>query len=139
MSAPTVTILTAATGAVIRSLGAGNASLDLGSVSYYRGTSAPGENSQKNLGVLVITTRFGLKVDCPASSSQVSVKVSRTDSAASHNISIDGIPLGSVAQILVQSMPCGSMAEHRMDVEVPTSTPAGSIGSTVAFVATLQR
>jgi hypothetical protein len=36
-------------------------------------------------------------------------------------------------------MPCGSGGEHRLDVEVPVTTPAGSIGSTVAFVATLKR
>jgi hypothetical protein len=40
---------------------------------------------------------------------------------------------------LVQSMPCGSGGEHRLDVEVPISTPAGSIGSTVVFGATLNR
>jgi hypothetical protein len=36
-------------------------------------------------------------------------------------------------------MPCGSGGEHRLDVEVPVSTPAGSIGSNVAFAATLQK
>src|SRR5271154_6512304 len=64
-ASPVVTILTAATGAMVRSQGAGNAALDLGSVSYFRGTSAPGESSQKRPGAFVITTRFALKVDCP--------------------------------------------------------------------------
>jgi hypothetical protein len=36
-------------------------------------------------------------------------------------------------------MPCGSSGEHRLDVEVPVSTPAGSIASTIAFEATLRR
>ena len=52
---------------------------------------------------------------------------------------IDGTTVGPAAQTLVQSMPCGSGGEHRLDVEVPVSAPAGSIGSTVAFVATLNR
>jgi hypothetical protein len=140
-AAPVITILAAATGALVRTQAAGNASLDLGRVSYFQGTSAPGESRQKNSRSFVISTRFALKVDCPgsAASSQVKVTMSRLDAAASHAISIDGTTVGSVAQTLVQSMPCGFGGEHRLDVEVPVSTAAGSIGSTVAFVATLKR
>jgi len=136
-----ITILAAATGALVRTQAAGNASLDLGRVSYFKGTSAPGQSRQKNFRSFVISTRFALKVDCPgsAASSQVNVTMSRLDAAASHAIAIDGTPVGPAAQTLVQSMPCGSGGEHRLDVEVPVSTPAGSIGSTVAFVATLKR
>jgi hypothetical protein len=138
---PTITILTAVTGALVRSQGAGNASLDLGPVSYFEATSAPGETSQKNSKSFVVSTRFALKVECPGSSpsSQVRVTVSSLDGAASHAITIDGTTLGSASQPLVQSMQCGSSGEHRLDVEVPVSTPAGSIGSTIAFVATLKK
>jgi hypothetical protein len=140
-AAPTITILSAATGAVVRSLGAGNASLDLGPVSYFKGTSAAGESSQKNPGAFVITTRFTLRVDCPGSSpsSQVTVSMSRMDSAPSHAIAIDGTTVSSAPQTLEQSMPCSSIGEHRMDVEVPVSTPSGAIASTVAFMATLKK
>jgi hypothetical protein len=65
--------------------------------------------------------------------------MSRLDADRSDAISIDGTTLGSAAQTLVQSMPCGSGGEHGLDVDVPISTPAGSIGSTVAFAATLNR
>jgi hypothetical protein len=67
------------------------------------------------------------------------VTMTRLVAAASHAITIDGTTVGSAAQTLVQSMPCGSGGEHRLDVEVPVATPAGSIGSTVAFAATLNR
>jgi len=140
-AAPTVIILAAATGALLRNQGASNASLDLGRVSYFRGTSAPGQSSQKHSGALIISTRFGLKVDCPgtAASSKVNVTMSRLDYADSHAIRIDGTPVRSSEQTLMQSMPCGSSSEHRLDVEVPVSTPAGPISSNVAFVATLNR
>jgi hypothetical protein len=140
-AAPSITILPAATGALLRSQGASNASLDLGRVSYFEGTSAPGESSRKNSGSFVISTRFALKVDCPGSppSSRVNVTMSRLDATPSHAITIDGTTVGSTARTLVQSMPCGSGGEHRLDVEFPVSTPAGSIGSTVAFAATLNR
>jgi hypothetical protein len=139
--APTITILGAATGALVRSQGAGNASLDLGPVSYFGGASDPGESSQKNSKSFVISTRFALKIDCPGSSSsvQVNVTMARLDAAASHVITIDGTLVGPTAQPLAQAMPCGFSGEHRLDMEVPVSTPAGSIGSTVAFVATLKK
>jgi hypothetical protein len=141
LTAPTITILGAATGALLRSQAAGNASLDLGRVSYFKGTWAPGQSSQKNPHSFVTSTRFALRVDCPGSpaSSKVNLTMARLDAAASHAIAIDGTTLGSTARTLMQAMPCGSGGEHRMDVEVPVSTPAGSIGSTIAFVATLQK
>jgi hypothetical protein len=140
-TAPTITISAAASGGLLRSEGAGNASLDLGRVSYFREASTPGESSRRNSGSVVISTRFLLQVDCPGSPSffQVNVTVLRTDAAASHSLAIDGVKLGSSAQPFAQSMSCGSSGEHRLDVEVPLSTPAGSIASTVAFEATLRR
>ena len=47
-AAPMITILAAATGPLVRSLGAGNASLDLGRVSYFQEASAPGQSVQKS-------------------------------------------------------------------------------------------
>ena len=139
---PAITILAASTGAVLRSLGSANASLDLGRVSYFKGTSASGASSTKTSNSLVITTRFILRVDCPGPTtrlSQVSVSMSRLDASPSHGMAIDGISLGTAEQTLVPSMPCGSAGEHRLDVEVPVSTLAGAIGSTIAFVATLRK
>lgn len=140
-AAPTITILPAATGAMIRSLGASTASIDLGRVSYFAGASAPGETSQKNAGSFVISTRFALRVDCPGSSasSKVNVTMSRADAASSHAIAIDGTTVDSAGKPLVESMPCGSSGEHRLDLEVPISTPAGPIGSNVVFAATLKK
>ena len=140
-AAPTITILAAATGAMVRSHGASDASLDLGHVSYFKGSSAPGLKSHKRSKSLVISTRFAIKVDCPGSSpsSKVDVTMSRLDADISHSIDIDGTTLGQAAQPLAQSILCGSATEHRLDMEVPISTPAGSIGSTVAFVAALKR
>jgi hypothetical protein len=137
---PTITISAAPTGAMLQSPGAGFASVDLGPVSYYNGTSALGATSQKDPGAFVISTRFSLKVDCPGNSfSQVNLAVSRLDASGSYAIAIDGIALGPAAQTLVPSMPCGSSGEHRLDLKVPVSTPAGPIGSTVAFTATRQQ
>jgi hypothetical protein len=140
-AAPTITVLSAPTGGLVRSEGPGNASLDLGKVSYYRGASTPGESSKKTSTSLVISTRFALKVDCPRSalSSRVNVTMLRTDAAATHAMAIDGIKLGTAPRPLTESMSCGSSSEHRLDVEVPVTTPAGPIESNVAFEATLRK
>jgi hypothetical protein len=139
--APTITILTAATGALVRRQGIGNASLDLGRVSYFKGPSIPGQSTRKNPRSFVVSTRFSLRVDCPGSSSSATVNLtmSRIDADPADDITIDGTRLGSASQILLQSMPCGSSSEHRLEVEVPVSTPAGPLGSAVAFVATLNK
>lgn len=138
---PAITIYTASTGALLRSYGAGNASIDLGPLTYFRGASAPGETRGKTARSMIISTRFALRVDCPGSSpsSRINLTMSRLDGASSHVISIDGTTVGFAAQTLVPSMPCGSAGEHRLDVEIPISTPAGSIGSSVAFAATLEK
>ena len=138
-AAPTVTILSAATGALIRNQGASTGTLDLGPMSYYKGTSAPGQTAQKNPKSFVISTRFALRVDCPGSapSAKVNVTMARLDAASTHALTIDGTTVRSSPQTLLQFMACGSAGEHRLDVEVPISTPAGGIASNVAFVATL--
>ncbi len=109
-ASPTITILSASTGAMMRSEGPGNASLDLGKVSYFKGASAPGESSQKTPRALVISTRFGLRIDCPGSmpASRVNVTMSRTDAASTHSMAIDGIKLGTAPRPLIESMTCGS-------------------------------
>ncbi len=139
--APTITILTAATGALVRRQGISNASLDLGRVSYFKRPSTPGQSTRKNSRSFVVSTRFALRVDCPgpSSSSSVNLTMSRVDADPADDITIDGTRLGSAAQILLQSIPCGSSSEHRLDVEVPVSTPAGPLGTAVAFVATLNK
>jgi hypothetical protein len=138
---PAITISAAATGPSLRSYGANNASIDLGRVTYFGGTSASGETRAKNAGSMVISTRFALRVDCPgsSSSSRVSLTMSRIGAASSAIVSIDGNTLGFAPETLVPAMPCGSAGEHRLDVEIPISTPAGSIGSSVAFRATIER
>jgi hypothetical protein len=126
---------------MLRRQGTNNASVDLGGVSYFRGTSAPGQSSTKSSQSLMISTRFGLQVDCPGSppSSKVSLNISRADASATHIISVDGAVVGTATRTLLQNLPCGSLGEHRLDVEIPKSTPPGPIGTAITFVATITR
>jgi hypothetical protein len=89
LGAPTITIFTAATGTLIRSLGPNNASLDLGRVSYFQGVLVPGQTVRKSFGSIMISTRFNLRVDCPGSPSfsRVNVTISRRDEDGSYAVS----------------------------------------------------
>jgi hypothetical protein len=138
---PTITILSAATGTVLRSLAAANALLDFGSVAYFKGTLVPGASVSKSSTAFVISTRFSLQVACPGSSplSTVNLTVSSLDAASAYAIAIDGITLGNMPRTLAPSMACGSGGEHHVDLSIPMSVPAGSIASNVAFMATINK
>lgn len=133
---PTITVLSSASGAPLQSYAAGSAALSLGHAAYYGGRLSPGVAAQKNSSSMVLTTRFALRVDCPASSPSPSalVNVYLLDMDPSYVVSVDGRTLSSVP--LVVSQWCGSVTEHRVDVEIPKTRPAGPIGSTLAFSAT---
>jgi hypothetical protein len=65
--------------------------------------------------------------------------MARLDADPLHSIDIDGSRLGLAAQPLVAAMLCGSIGEHRLEVEVPASAPPGPLGINVAFLATLKK
>ncbi len=100
-----------------------------------------GESGSKEAGGLVVSTRFAFRIDCPGSpsGSSVDATMTRLDADPSHTIAVDGTTVSSAPQVFAQGMLCGTSGDHRLDVEVPISTPAGAIGSTVAFVATLRK
>jgi hypothetical protein len=132
---PTISLLPSSTGTMMRSYGGGSASIDLGRVSYFEGARVPGSTSRKSRNSFVISTRFGLKIDCADGTrlSPVDVTVFLLDSDLPNVITVDGMQITSLLQPLTTSFLCGSTTEHRLDVEVPTSAPDGAIGSTVGF------
>jgi hypothetical protein len=65
--------------------------------------------------------------------------MARLDADSSHSIDIDGSRLGLTEQPLAAAMICGSSSEHRLEVEVSASAPAGPLGINVAFLATLKK
>lgn len=130
---PTITVLPAASGAPLQSYTPGSASLSFGQAAYYGGHLAPGVAAQKNSGAMILTTRFGLRVDCPVGSPSPSVQVSMSllDMDPSYVVSVDGRTLTSAPFVVPQW--CGSVAEHRVDVEIPKTKLAGPIANTLSF------
>lgn len=131
---PSISVLTTASGAPLQSIGAGSASLALGRTAYYSGQAAAGVTQQKTSGSMILVTRFALKVDCGAQSSLAEVSMSLLSPDPFYTVSVDGIKLSAADSLTV--LRCGSMSEHRLEIEIPKTRPAGPIGSTVWFSAT---
>lgn len=132
---PTITILPAATGASLQSNINGNASLSLGRAAYYGGSLPSGVVEQRKTASMVLSTRFGLKVDCgsgsPSSSAEVTISLAAID--PSYSVRVDGVTL--LAAPSVTLLQCGSVTQHMVEVDVPKSKPAGNLASTLVFSA----
>jgi hypothetical protein len=132
-SQPTITILPAAAGAALQSYAGGSASLSFGQAAYFGGHSAPGVTAQKSPGSMGLSTRFGLKVTCtgapPASSAEVEFQLFAVD--PSFTVSIDGVKLTALHSITV--VQCGSVSEHLVEIDIPTTKAPGPISSTLSI------
>jgi hypothetical protein len=131
---PSITILAAASGAPLQTFSPGSASLNLGRAAYYGGHSASGVSQQKNTGSMVLMTRFALKIDCGGGQSSLAeVRMTLLLPDPSYAVSVDGTKLSTAEFPTI--LRCGSVSEHRVEIEVPKTRPAGPIGSTVSFSA----
>jgi len=133
----TITILPAASGAELQSYAGGSGYLSFGQTAYYAAPKTPGVTERRNKGSMTLSTRFGLKVDCGRGSSffaEITMSLFAVD--PSYSVSVDGVRLTNAGTPAVQR--CGSVTEHRVEVEVSTARPAGPIGSTVSFSAAVK-
>jgi hypothetical protein len=131
---PTITILPSASGASLQSYSAETASLSLGQASYYSGRTAPGVAAQKSKGSMILSTRFAMKVDCngsPSPLADLTLSLFAVDPFLT--VSMDGVKLSTTPS--VTTIRCGSVTEHKLDVEISTKRPAGPIGTTLSFSA----
>ena len=135
LSQPTVTVLPAGNGAPVEGYGAGGASLSFGQAAFSGGHPAPGVVERKSGSSMILSTRFDLKVACNAGarSSWAEVSISLATVDASWSISMDGVRLSSAP--FVTELPCSSVTEHRLDVELSDTAPAGPFDTAVSFSA----
>lgn len=131
---PTVTILPSASGAQLQSYSAGSASLLFGQASYYSGRAAPGVAARKGKNSMILSTRFGLRVDCngaPSALAEITFSLFSVDPSLA--VSVDGLTLSTAPSVTV--LPCGAVSEHQVQVEIPATRTAGPINSTLAISA----
>lgn len=132
-----VIILPAASGAPLLNYGPGSTSLSLGHVAYYGRGEAFGVRARRTPEALILSTRFGLKVECGGwQPSFAEVTVSLVDLDPSYAVSMDGKRL-SVAPLPIPTR-CGVVTEHLIEMQIPAAHPDGPIGNKVAFLATVR-
>ena len=133
---PSLSIVTASSGVLVRNLGPNASSVDFGLISYPAGSEAPGANSRENRDSMVISTRFGLRVNCLASAlSRADISVFLMESSQ-FRVSIDGVAVSSEPQLLLVAQGCGSITVHKLEIEVPVYASEGSLLENIGFLLT---
>ena len=136
---PTVRIVAVPDGADVQAPGGGFSSLDLGHVSWARDSQPWGVSRRKDPSSFGLVTRIGLQVDCGTAGAgrTVSVRASLDRQDPHHGILLDGAAMGP-SPMGMSAMPCGSTAEHTLEITIPVTAPAGPLSVTLVFEVNLQ-
>jgi len=139
-AAPVVEVIALPTGAAVQAAGAGFGALGLGHVSWASQKSQSGVTQVKDESSFSITTRVGLRLDCPRADAgrRASIAAVLDQLEARYVVSIDQITLSTAPVIISPIASCGSTTLHTFSVKVPVSASAGPIAANVRFQVTLQ-
>ncbi len=122
-------------GAAITQAGAGQASLDLGPLSYYGGSNRPGVTSRASGGVLQVSTDFGIRVDRQGQAVKTATVSAFLLGSSTASASIDAIPLLSSTQVITPDATFGVVVPHTLSIGIPTTSPAGPLSVSVGIMA----
>lgn len=139
-AAPVVEVVALPTGAPVRASGAGFGALGLGHVSWSSQRPSYGVTQVKDQNSFSITTRVGLRLDCPRADAgrRASIAAVLDQFETRYAVSIDQIALSATPAIISPLVSCGSTTQHTFSVKVPVSASAGPIDANVRFQVTLQ-
>ncbi len=122
-------------GAVLIQGAAGQATLDLGQVSYLGGSSQPGVTTRPLPGVLEVSTDFGIQVDRKGSAVKTASVSAFLLAGGTTTVSIDGVQLLSTTQVISPNAAFGVVVPHTLTIGVPTTSPAGPLSINVGVMA----
>ncbi len=122
-------------GAPVRSVAGGQGTLDLGRISYMGGASVEGVTIIRKKNSFVVSTVFGLRMDSEPNTGTAKLIGLVTAVNATNRISIDGVRLTALPQVIQMAMPCGAVTSHRLEIEVPVDAPemAAQVAQSIAF------
>ena len=111
-------------GAPIHDVGGGQGTLDLGPVSYLGGARRDGVTVVRHKQRFVISTWFGLKAGGGSAASGTAKLLAFVSQLSPlQKVSLDGIRLTQVPQIVQVGVRYGAVTQHRLEVEVPVDAP----------------
>ncbi len=122
-------------GAAISQVGANQASLDLGPLSYFGGSARPGVTSRALAGVLQVSTDFGIRVDRQGQALKTANVSAFLLGSSPATVTIDAIPLLPSTQVLTPDATFGVVVPHTLAIGIPTSAPAGPLLINVGIMA----
>jgi hypothetical protein len=116
-----VQLVSSANGVAMKGGTGSQRSMDLGTVSYQNGSNTLNVSVQKLSTSFVVSTHFGLEVD--DSTGKVATVTVRAGLAAPDVFifRVDGFQLGTTQQFIQTQVKPGSLLQHLLEIEVPTS------------------
>lgn len=114
----------------------GQGILELGNASYGSGRRG-NVTTEKHDQYFTILTQFGLKLEKQNGShtgdAMLSAYLENPDSSCT--FFLDGIQLSTVPRMISARMRLGNSSEHRLEIRVPKTAPAGALRASVAWIA----
>lgn len=114
----------------------GQGILELGTASYASGRRG-NVTTEKHDQYFTILTEFGLKLEKQNGSNTGAATLSAylENPDPSCSFFLDGIQISAVPRIISAHMRTGNVTEHRMEVRVPKTAPAGALRTSVVWIA----
>jgi hypothetical protein len=110
-------------GAPVRQVGGGVGTLDLGQISYMGGATTEGVNIVRKAKSFVVSTRFGLKVGAASAAGTAKLIALVTQVNANSRVSVDGMRLTVMPQVVQMAAAYGAVGSHRLEIEIPIDAP----------------
>lgn len=135
---PSITFLTVANGAAVRSVGLDQGALNLGLLSNATRQDVDGAQIQSQKDSFAVVTRFGLRIDLSNSSNRGTVTVSAylLSSSPLQTVWVDGVQLSLTPGIIDARVAYGTITEHVLKIAVPASVPPGQLMDSIAVLVT---
>ncbi|HXB21762.1 MAG TPA: hypothetical protein VNV88_10290 [Candidatus Solibacter sp.] len=109
-------------GAALTAGSSGQRGLELGALSYGGHPRVPNVQIRHLRDRFIVVTRFGLSIQDPTLHfASASILASLASPDFDHVLWLDGVRLGTVAQVIQGNVRIGPISSHRLEIEVPTS------------------
>ena len=135
---PSITFLTVANGASVRSAGLDQGAVSLGVLSNATRRDANGIQIQSQQDSFVVATRVGLRIDLSSSSNTGTVTVSAylLSPDPLRTVWLDGVQLSTAPGIIDGHVVYGVITEHMLKIVVSASRPPGQLMDSIGVLVT---
>jgi hypothetical protein len=133
-----ITFLAVPNGSPVHNFASDQATLDLGSFSYFPRFDVKGAEIQRQEDSFIVLTRFGLCIDLSNGHHIGTATVSAFLLSPNFigNVWVDGLRLSITPGIIGRQVRYGAFIEHILKIAVPISMPAGQLLESIGVIVT---